>query len=93
MNTTIVNVKIDVATKKEAQKVAEELGLSLGSLVRGYLKHLIKTKRVEFDLSEEPSEYLIQAIKEAEVDWEKGNVSPEFDNAKDALAWLKKQGI
>lgn len=89
MYTSVVNVKIDAKTKKQAQKVAEELGFSLSALIKGYLKQLIHTKRVSFDLSEEPSEYLIQSLKEAKKNREEGFVSPAFDNAKDAISWLE----
>ena len=39
-------------------------------------------------LKEEPSEYMIQALKEAEAD---KKISPTFDNAEDATAWLKDE--
>jgi len=88
MNTAVVNVKVNPKVKKEAKKVAEKLGLSLSSLINGYLRHLIRTKSVNFSLSEEPSEYMIQALKESKADIKAGRVSPTFDNAKDAIAWL-----
>lgn len=93
MNTAIVNIKIDAATKKEAQKVAAELGFSLSSILKAYIKQFIKTKRVTFSVGEEPSPYLKRLMKQAEKDWKEGNVSPAFDNAEDAIAWLEKQGI
>ena len=37
-------------------------------------------------LKEEPNEYMIQALKEVEAD---KKISPTFNNAKDATAWLK----
>ncbi|MBU0570093.1 hypothetical protein KKB40_04960, partial [Patescibacteria group bacterium] len=62
---------------------------SLSSLINGYLRSLVKTKTIHFSLQdEEPSELLIKAIKEAEEDRNAGRVSPSFDNAKDAIAWL-----
>lgn len=88
MNTAVVNVKVNPKVKKEAQKLAEDLGLSLSSLINGYLKQIIRTKKVSFDLSYEPTDYLIQALEEAKRDKEEGFVSPIFDNAKDALVWL-----
>ena|SRR5579884_2096664 len=89
MNTAVINVKTTPETKKKAHQVAEELGFSLSSLVNAFLKQLIKTKSVSFSASdEEPTEYLIQALKESQEDVEKGRVSPAFDNAKDARAWL-----
>lgn len=94
MNTAAIYIKTEPKVKKEAQKVAKELGTSLSSLVNGWLKQLIKTKTVTFKpSSEEPSEYLKSAIRKAEKDLKEGKGSPVFDNAKDAIAYLEKQGI
>lgn len=90
MNTSVVNVKVDTQVKQKAQEIAEELGLSISALVNGYLRQLIKTKTVHFSaIEEEPSDYLIQSLKEAEEDIKAGRVSPGFDNVKDAIAWLR----
>ncbi len=89
MKTAVINIKTDPKVKAGAQKIASELGFSLSSLINGYLRQLMKTKSVSFSLiSEEPSEYLIKAIREAEEDRQAGRVSPSFDNAKEATAWL-----
>lgn len=88
MKTAVINIKTDTKTKNQAKKVAEELGFSLSSLANAYFRTLIKTKEVHFSVNpkEEPSDYMIQALKEAEED---KKVSPAFSNAKDAIAWLK----
>lgn len=88
MNTAVINIRTDLGLKSAAQKVAEELGFSISSLVNAYLKQLVKTKTVHFSEAEEPSDYLIQLMKEAEEDRKAGRVSPSFDNAKDAIEWL-----
>ena len=88
MNTAVVNVKVDPNVKKEAQKVAKDLGISLSGVINGFLKHLVRTKTIHFSLSEEPSDYLIESIKEAQKDIKEGWVSPSFTNAEDAIAWL-----
>ena len=46
--TEIVNIKVDSVTKKQAQKVAEELGFGLSTLLNAYMKQLIKDKAVHF---------------------------------------------
>lgn len=89
MQTSIVNVKVNPEVKKKAQQVAADLGLSLSALINGYLRNLIKTKVVHFDLKEEPSEYLIQSIKEAEEDIKAGRLLT-FKNLKDSLGYLDK---
>lgn len=88
MNTAVINIRTDARVKSEAQKTAEKLGFSLSSLINGFLKSLIKTKTVHFAVKEEPSEYLIKALKESEEDIKAGRVSPTFDNVEDALKWL-----
>ena len=88
MNTAVINIRTDLGLKSAAQKVAEELGFSISSLVNAYLKQLVKTKTVHFSEAEEPSDYLIELLKEAEEDRKAGRVSPSFDNAKDAIEWL-----
>ena len=76
--------------KAKAQDIASDLGFSLSALINGYLKSLIKTKTVHYSLAgeEEPSEYMIQALKQSEEDRKAGRVSPSFDNVKDAIKWL-----
>lgn len=90
MNTAVINIKTDSKIKKQAQKVAGDLGFSLSSLINGYLKQLVRTKGIQFSLvdNEEPSDYLVRALHESETDVAAGWVSPALTNATDAIAWL-----
>ena len=87
--TTVINVRTDAEIKSKAQEVVEKLGLNLSVVINAYLRQLIRTKTVSFSLSEEPTDYLLQALKKSQKDIKKGFVSPSFDNAKGALRWLK----
>lgn len=87
MNTAIVNVKVDPSVKKQAQEVAEEMGLSLSALVNGFLKNLVTTKTVTFTASEKPTPYILRALKESKEDIKAGRVI-SFKNPKDALSHL-----
>ena len=89
MNTAVVNVKVDPQVKKEAQKVAKDLGISLSGVVNGFLRHLIRTKTIHFSLSEEPSDYLINSLKESREDIKAGR-AVSFDDPGKALAFLDK---
>ena len=92
MSTSVINIRTDAKVKSQAQKIASELGMSLSALLNGFIKQLIRTKRVEFDLvSEKPSEYLIQSLKESEEDIKTGRVSPGFDNVDEAIDWLENK--
>lgn len=88
MNTAVINIRVNSTVKKQAQKTAEKMGLSLSDVINGFLRHLIKTKTVTFTAREEPSAWLIKALKESREDIKAGRVSPSFDNTDDAIAWL-----
>lgn len=89
MNTAVVNVKVNPKVKRESQKIAEQLGLSLSSLINGYLKQLIRTRKVSFDLSEEPTEYMLQSLKQSAEDIKNKRVI-SFKKSTDALDYLDK---
>jgi len=87
-NTAVINVKTDAEVKREAQFLASELGFSLSSVINSLLRQFVRTRRIEVEVAEEPSEYLIQALKESAEDVKAGRVSPAFDNVEDAIKWL-----
>lgn len=89
MQTAVINLRVEPQTKEKAQIVARQLGLSLSSVIEGLLAQFIRTKTVHFSLKEEPTEYLIRSLKEAEKEIKQGWVSPSFDNTDDAIAWLR----
>ena len=81
---TTVNISLPEKLKADADSlIAAGYYASFSDLVRDSLRKVVDIKR-----GEEPSEYLIKAIKEAEEDRRAGRVSPEFDNTKDAISWL-----
>lgn len=93
MNTAVINIKTRPEVKLKAQAIAREIGVSLSSLINAYLRQFIRTKKIEFDLGEEPSPYLIRMLKKSERDIKAGRVSPAFKTGEEAVAWLEKQGI
>jgi addiction module RelB/DinJ family antitoxin len=92
MNTAVINIKTDAKTKSEAQKLADEMGLTLTAVLNRYLRHFIKTKSVTFSAEDEtPNNYLIGLMEKAKQDRESGKASPVFDNADEAIKWLHKK--
>jgi antitoxin component of RelBE/YafQ-DinJ toxin-antitoxin module len=78
--------------KKEAQKTAKELGLSLSAIVTGLLKEFTRKKTITF-MSEELTPYAKAQLKKAREDRKAGKASPIFDSADEMIAWLHKQGV
>ncbi|OGD97442.1 hypothetical protein A3A49_00510 [Candidatus Curtissbacteria bacterium RIFCSPLOWO2_01_FULL_38_11b] len=90
MNTAVVNVKVNPQVKKEAQKVAEDLGLNLSVLINGYLKQLIRNKTVVFSsLEEEPTDYLLETLRQSREDIKAGRAI-SFKNPNEALTYMDK---
>jgi addiction module RelB/DinJ family antitoxin len=85
--TTIINFKTDKKVKSEAQRIANQMGLNLSDILNVYLRRFVAEKEIHISL-EEPSEWLINEIKEGEEEIKKGDVSPGFNKTKDAIKWL-----
>jgi len=88
MNATSIHVKIESDIKDQAQRTAEELGLSLSAVMKALLKQFIRTQRLSVGVGEEPSAYMIEALKKSDKEYKDGNTSPSFANAKDSFGWL-----
>lgn len=88
MNVTSIHVKIESDIKDQAQKTAEELGLSLSAVMKALLKQFIRTQRLSVGVGEEPSTYMIEALKKSNKEYKDSNTSPSFTNVKDSFKWL-----
>ena len=44
MDASVINIRTDTQLKLAAQRVADNLGFNLSSLINAYLKNLVKTK-------------------------------------------------
>lgn len=93
MNTAVIITKTDPEVKKKAQALAREFGISLSSMINTYLKQVIRTKKINLHLEEEPSPYLVKILKKAEKNLKEGKGSPVFKTGEEAVKWLEKQGI
>ena len=51
MKTTALHIKIEADLKREAQKTAQELGLTLSAVVKVLLREFIRTKHLSIGLS------------------------------------------
>ncbi|HSW89073.1 MAG TPA: DUF6364 family protein [Candidatus Saccharimonadales bacterium] len=93
MQRSVLNVKVNPQTKEKAKEIAENMGFSLSALVNAFLTQLAKTKSVEFHVDEMPTEFVRKILKQAQQNRKQGKGSPIFDNAEDAVEYLKQQGI
>lgn len=91
MNAASILIKTDPKVKEKAQKIAEDMGISLTSIINHYLKHFIQTKSITFTANEEiPTQYMIDSLKQSEDDVKAGRVI-SFDSGKDVLDYLDQE--
>ncbi len=91
MNTASILVKTAPEVKEKAQKIAEEMGLSLTSVINRYLKHFITAKTITFSIDEEnPSEFFLHSLRESEKDIKAGRTM-SFKTGTEALSFLDKE--
>ena len=86
---TQVNLKIDIHVKERAQKRAEELGLSLSSVVNATLSQFARTGELQLSSAPTMTPFLETVVKEARAEYEAGKLAV-YDNADDFIASLNK---
>jgi len=89
---TVINIKTDKDIKKGAQKVAEELGLSLSTVVNAYLKQFVRNREIHLTTAPRMSPELEEFLGQVEKDIKKKrNFSPAFSSGEDMDRWLNSQ--
>jgi addiction module RelB/DinJ family antitoxin len=89
---TVLNVKTDAKLKKEAQKLAKELGLPLSAVVTRLLRDFVRDGEIAFSSAPRMTPALEELIGRFETDRAKGvGVSRTFDSVEDVLEYLDNQ--
>ena len=86
---TQVNLKIDTHIKEKAQKRAQELGLSLSSVVNATLSQFARTGELQLSVAPRMTPFLEDIVKEARAEYEAGKLDV-YENADDFLVSLNK---
>lgn len=90
-----MSLKTDKKLKEQAQKLANDFGFRLGTLINAFLRDFVRKKEVHFgmELPPEPmTPKLEKYLAKIEKDIKEGkNISPTFDNVEDAIAWLHQK--
>ena len=89
MSKTLISIKTDTKVKKEAQKIAKELGIPLSTVVNAYLKEFVRERSVRLSLDPQLRPEVEKALREADEDFKKGkNISPVFASSKEISEYL-----
>lgn len=85
----MINIKADMEVKKNAQKIAGDLGLTLSAIINSYLKQLIRNKSIYLSTIPQMTPELEELIGRAEEDYKKKrNISPVFSDPDEMLKYL-----
>ncbi len=79
---TQINLKIDASVKKDAQRMASELGLSLSSLVNVTLKQFARTGTIELSSAPKMTAYLEDIVRESRAEFESTKAKGPFLTAE-----------
>jgi addiction module RelB/DinJ family antitoxin len=88
MKTSVLNIKIDPKVKRDAQKVALDLGFSLSAIVNASLKDLARSKTISYSLLE-PTPLLKNAITSARADRSNKKLIAPFSTVPDMMKSLR----
>ena len=85
----IINLKTNKEVKKNAQKLAKELGLSLSDVINASLRNFIRTREVYFSAIPKMIPEFERFIGKAEKDIRAGkNLSPALSSGEEINAYL-----
>ncbi|OGZ18299.1 MAG: hypothetical protein A2V72_00840 [Candidatus Nealsonbacteria bacterium RBG_13_37_56] len=81
---TVINIKTDKKVKKNAKKIAEDLGFSLSAVINAYLKQFVRNKEIYFSTIPCMSSSLEKILGQVENDIKKKrNISQAFFSEKE----------
>ena len=81
------SIKIDAKTKKEAQELFEDLGMSLTTAVNIFLKQAVREQRIPFYVGQPKYEEVYQAMRDVE---QGKNLSKSYRSAKEMIEDILK---
>ena len=80
---TTINVRTSAETKKAAEELFEDFGLSMTSAINVFLKQVIRERRIPFEIGyETPNELTAKVLKETE---EGKNLSPVYHSVSELM--------
>ena len=89
---TMINIKADKEVKERAQRIAEELGLPLSTVINAYLKEFIRNREVKFSIEPQLNPEIERLLKQASKDYKQGkNISPAFSDPDKMLSYLRSK--
>lgn len=64
--TSAINVNVDKNDKEKATSILKDLGLNMSTAINIFIKQIVKTNGLPFDVKNKPNKELLAALKEGE---------------------------
>ncbi len=81
---TVINIKTEKELKKDAQKLAKNLGFSLSAVINAYLRQFVRSREVYFSDAPRMSQELEKLLGRVEFDIQRGwGVSRSFSSREE----------
>ena len=91
LDKTIINLKVSKTLKRDAQELADEIGVPLTTVITANLKEFVRSRSLAVSAFPRLKPEIEKEIGEAIEDYKKGkNISPVFDSPKKAADYLRK---
>lgn len=85
----MINIKTDVKIKKEAQKIAKQMGIPLSAIINSQLRQLVVDRRATFEAPYKLRPHVVRQLEKAS---EEMDAHPEryksYTNVEDFIAHL-----
>lgn len=89
MAKTIINIKTERDVKENAQKLAQDLGLSLSDVLNASLRNFVRSREVYFSDIPQMIPEFERFVGTIEKDLKKKkNLSPAFDSTEKAIGYI-----
>ncbi|PIU16309.1 hypothetical protein COT20_00575 [bacterium (Candidatus Gribaldobacteria) CG08_land_8_20_14_0_20_39_15] len=86
---TVINIKTKKDLKENAQKAAQELGLSLSAVLNAYLRQFVRNKAVCFSIAPQMTPELESLLGKIEYDIARGkNISKPVSSPEEMKNYL-----
>jgi DNA-damage-inducible protein J len=85
-NTVTINIRTDETTKKKAETLFNEFGMSTSTAINIFLKQVIREQRIPFEIGREiPNKLTEQVLKESEEGKNPSSAYSSVSETMDAL--------
>ncbi len=91
LDKTIINLKVNKTLKREAQELADEIGVPLTTVITANLKEFVRSRSLTVSALPRLKAEVEREIEQAIANLSKGkDISPVFDSPKEAADYLRK---